>query len=382
VETIYLDSAASTRVDEQVIARMIEVMRTAWGNPSSAHPQGAAGRRWIDDARRELLGALGDAPDDGAAGDVVFTSGCTEADALGVLGAARARGRGRIVVSAIEHPAVGVTAGELDGEGFEVVRVPATARGVIDLDALAAAITEDTAVVALVIVQNEIGTLQPYAEAARLAKARAPGCHVHLDAAQAIGKVPVDAPSSGADSIAIAGHKIGGPKGAGALWLRRGARVRPLWSGGGQQGGLRSGTQDAPGASGLALACARAVAAREDAAARWAAMRARLHEAAAATGAPWQEIAHGAPRAPHIVPLAFERVAAGALRGVLSSRGVYVSTGSACADRDVKPSAVLQAIGLGPDWGVARFSFEVATTPAEVERAAAILVDAVRGLAR
>jgi cysteine desulfurase len=379
VETIYLDSAASTRVDERVIARMTEVMRTAWGNPSSAHPQGAAGRRWIEDARRELLGALGEA---GEIGDIVFTSGCTEADALGVSGAARARGRGRIVVSAIEHAAVGVTAGDLGGEGFEVVRVPATARGVIDLDALGDAIHEDTAVVALVIVQNEIGTLQPYAEAARIAKARAPGCHVHLDAAQAIGKVPVDAPATGADSIAIAGHKIGGPKGVGALWLRRGARVRPLWSGGGQQGGLRSGTQDAPAASGLALACARAVLERDDAAARWAAMRARLLAAAAATGVPWQEIAAGTPRSPHIVPLAFERVAASALRSVLSSRGVYVSTGSACADRDVKPSAVLAAIGLGPDWGVARFSFEHATTIVEVERAAEILVDAVKSLAR
>ena len=379
METIYLDSAASTRVDEEVIARMTEVMRTAWGNPSSAHPQGAAGRRWIEDARRELLGALGDLAE---AGDVVFTSGCTEADALGVLGAARARGRGRVVVSAIEHAAVGVTAGELGGEGFEVVRVPATARGAIDLDALGAAITDDTAVVALVIVQNEIGTLQPYVDAARLAKARAPGCHVHLDAAQAIGKVAVDAPATGADSIAIAGHKVGGPKGAGALWLRRGARVRPLWSGGGQQGGLRSGTQDAPGASGLALACARAVAGRTDAARRWALMRERLLAAAAATGVAWQEIAAGSPRSPHIVPLAFERVAAGALRGVLSSRGVYVSTGSACAERDVKPSAVLAAIGLGPDWGVARFSFERATTEAEVDRAAEILVDAVRGLSR
>jgi cysteine desulfurase len=353
-------------------------MRTAWGNPSSAHPQGAAGRRWIEAARAELLGALGDDHD---AGDIVFTSGCTEADALGVLGAARARGRGRVVVSAIEHAAVGVTAGALGEEGYVVTAVPASARGVIDLDALASSITEDTAVVALVIVQNEIGTLQPFAEAARIAKARAPGCHVHLDAAQAIGKVAVDAAASGADSIAIAGHKVGGPKGAGALWLRRGARVRPLWSGGGQQGGLRSGTQDAPGAAGLALACARVVAARAEATARWTAFRACLLDAAASTGVPWIEIAAGTPRAPHIVPLAFERVAAGALRSVLASRGVYVSTGSACAERDVKPSAVLAATGLGPDWGVARFSFELATTRDEIDRAAAILVEVVRNLA-
>ncbi|HTJ44908.1 MAG TPA: aminotransferase class V-fold PLP-dependent enzyme [Kofleriaceae bacterium] len=376
MQTIYLDSAASTRVDEDVIARMAEVMRTAWGNPSSAHPQGAAGRRWIEAARVELLAALGD----GGAGDVVFTSGCTESDAIGVLGGFRARGRGRVVVSAIEHPAVGATADMIDLG--EVVRVPATKDGVIDLEALERAIDPDAAVVALVVVQNEIGTLQPYADAARIARRRAPDCHVHLDAAQAIGKVAFDAAASGADSIAIAGHKIGGPKGAGALWLRRGARVVPLWSGGGQQGGLRSGTQDAPGASGLALACTHAVASRAESAARWGAMRARLIEAAAQAGVPWLEIAAGAPRSPHIVALAFERVAASALRNTLSSRGVYISTGSACADRDSKPSAVLQALGLGNDFGVARFSFERTTTAEEVEMAASILCDAVKSLAR
>jgi cysteine desulfurase len=262
------------------------------------------------------------------------------------------------------------------------VRVPATRTGAIDLERLADAVTPETAVVALMVVQNEIGTVQPAAAAARIARERAPGCHVHLDAAQAVGKVALDAPATGADSVAVAGHKLHGPKGVGALWLRRGARIVPLWGGGGQEGGLRSGTQDAPSAAGLGLACARAVAEREAAAARWAAMAARLGEAAAASGVAWRQIAADATRAPHIVALAFEGVAAGALRTVLASRGVYVSTGSACAERDAKPSAALTALDLDPAWGVARLSFGLDTTAAQVDAAAAILTEVVAELAR
>ncbi|MCE9578926.1 MAG: aminotransferase class V-fold PLP-dependent enzyme, partial [Deltaproteobacteria bacterium] len=229
--TIYLDSAASTRVDERVIARMTEVMRAAWANPSAAHPAGADARRWLAQARAEVDAALG------GGGEVVFTSGATEADALAVVGAARARGRGRVIVSAFEHAAVGATARALMDDGFEVIEIGATAAGVIDLDALDRALDGDTAVVAMLAVQNELGTVQPIAEIVRHARARAPGAHVHLDAAQALGKVPLDAAALGADSIAVAAHKLGGPKGTGALWLAPGARLVPLWRGGGQERG-------------------------------------------------------------------------------------------------------------------------------------------------
>lgn len=356
---------------------MTEVMRAAWANPSAAHPAGASARRWLAQARAELAAALG------GAGEIVFTSGATEADALAVVGAARARGRGRVIVSAFEHAAVGATARALGAEGFEVIAIGATATGVIDLDALDRALDRDTAVVAVLAVQNELGTVQPIAEVVRRTRAIAGGAHVHVDAAQALGKIAL-APALAADSIAVAAHKLGGPKGSGALWLAPGARIAPLWRGGGQEHGLRSGTEDVPAAAGFALAATLAVAARDDATRRWTAMAARLRAAAAAAGVPWRDLAGDGPRAPHILALAFAGVAAGALRQVLASRGVYASSGSACAEaraEAAKPSAALTAIGLDPAWGMARLSFGLDTTEDEVERAAQILTDAVRGLA-
>lgn len=371
---IYLDNAASTQVDDAVIARMAEVMRTAYANPSAAHPAGAEARRVIATARAQVLAALGDP--DGARGDVVWTSGGTESDALGVIGAARARGGGAIVVSAVEHPAVTASAATVGP-----VRIaPVDGDGVLDVEAAAALIDADTAVIAVVAVANELGAVQPVAALAAAARARAPGVHIHCDATQAVGKVAVDVGALGVDSVALAGHKLHGPKGAGALWLAHGATIAPLWSGGGQQGGRRHGTQDAVGAAGLGLAIERAVAAREEATARWREFAAIFEAAAAASGVPWRPVVRG-PRAPHICALAFERVSADALREVLASRGVIASSGSACAAPGGKPSGQLAAIGLPTTWGAVRLSFGLTTTVDEVRAAAAILAAAVRDLA-
>ncbi len=372
---IYLDNAASTRVSEEVLARVAEVSREDYGNPSAAHPAGAAARRRIALARGQLLAALGDA----GTGDLVWASGGTEANALAVIGAARARGPGAIGVSALEHPAVAASAA-LAGDGYRVVVAPATAAGTIDVDALIAGLDADTRVVAVMLVSNELGTVQPIAEIARAVRARTPDCHLHCDATQALGKLPIDVAHLGVDSLAVAGHKLHGPKGTGALWLRAGARLTPLFGGGGQQGGLRPGTQDAPGAAGLGLAAERAVAAMPAASVQWGAMADVILAAAAATGRPWRALAPGA-RAPHIVSLAFDQVAADGLRNVLASRGVIVSSGSACAGPGTKPSGALGAIGLPASWGMVRVSFGLDTQLADVEHAAAILVDAVRDLA-
>jgi cysteine desulfurase len=374
---IYLDNAASTPVDDQVIARMTEIMRAAYGNPSAAHPAGAAARRAIAVARGQVLAALGDP--EGALGDVIWTSGGTEANALGVIGAARARGGGAVVVSAVEHPAVAASALAL-GEGWPVVTVGVDGDGCVDVEAAAARIPVDAAVVAVVAVANELGAVQPVAALAAAARARAPGVHVHCDATQAIGKLAIDVGALGVDSLALAGHKLHGPKGVGALWLRHGATVVALWGGGGQQGGRRHGTQDAPGAAGLGVAIERAVAARPEATARWLGFAATLEAAAAASGVPWRRVVDG-PRAPHLLALAFERVSADALREVLASRGVIAASGSACASPGGKPSGQLAAIGLPATWGMVRLSFGLTTTADEVAAAAAILAAAVRDLA-
>jgi cysteine desulfurase len=366
---IYLDNAASTRVADDVIALMTEVMRTAWGNPSAAHPQGAAARTYIDQARTRMLAALGDRA---GIGDIVWTSGCTEADALAVLGAARVR-QGAIVLTAVEHPAVSAAAHKLDGDR-RVVTLPVGRDGLVDPDAAAAA-CEGAAVFAIVMVQNEIGVTQPVGAIAAAVRKRAPGCHIHVDAAQAFGHVPVDVSTLDVDSIAIAGHKLHGPKGVGALWLRNGVSVEPLWVGGGQQRGLRGGTQDAPGTAGLGLAAERAAASLPTQRTRWLELANIVTEQLDAAKLPYRQLVPDVRRSPHILALGFPGVPAGALRTVLSSRGVYLSTGSSCAERDAKPSAVLAAIALPEDTGMCRLSFGHDTTSDEVVKAIGIIVE-------
>jgi cysteine desulfurase len=377
---IYLDNAATTPVAPAVVRAIVECLERDFGNPASAHHVGIAAERRVKQAMSALARALGD---EGArGGEILWTSGGTEADALGVIGAARARrGRGeRIVVSAIEHPAVRESAALLRDEGFDVVQVAPDRAGVVQPEAFAEAITERTAVVALMLVNNEIGTVQPVAEVAKLARQRARDVHVHCDAVQALGKLAVDVSALGADSVAVAAHKIHGPKGSGALWLRRGARLRPLWAGGGQQRGLRAGTLAVPAIAGLGAAAELATADLPERRARFASFRNTLLQAAERSGVPFVENGAGGERAPHIVSLGFAKIPAEPLLHVLESRGVLVSAGSACSERDRKASPVLEAIGVPSDHGVLRFSFGTTTTAAEIDAAAEILVDALRSL--
>lgn len=377
--SIYLDNAATTRVDEAVAQAMVAVMTEDYGNPSSAHRLGIAAARRLEEARAEVARALG-----AEVRDVYFTSGGTEANAIAVRGAAeRSRGR-HLVVSAIEHPSVLDLARRLGEQGFEITEVPpgssGAAKGVVDVEALAHAVRPDTAVVALMMVSNELGTVQPVFEAARRVKQIAPRAHFHVDAVQALGKIPLRVGSGPIDSLAVSAHKIHGPKGAGALWLRRGVQVAPLAIGGGQEQGIRPGTQGMPGAIGLGCAATLAVAALPAAREQLTALRERLMDGVARvmpTVRPTVDPAHSAP---HIVSLGFPGVAAEPLLHALEARGVYVSAGSACAARDKKPSHVLRAVGVPDDVGVLRFSFSRHTTAAEIDQALAALTQALRDL--
>ncbi len=370
MQPIYLDNAASTRVSDDVLALMTEVMRTAWGNPSSHHPQGAAARTYIEVARGRLLAALGDPS--GAKGDIVWTSGCTEADALAVLGGSRTRD-GHVVTSSIEHPAVSEAAAR---SGREVRFVDPGSDGVLDPEVVAAAAI-GAAVVAIVMVQNEVGTVQPIAHIASAVRRANPDCHVHVDAAQAFGKVPLDVTVIGADSVALAAHKLHGPKGIGALWLRTGAKLEPLWVGGGQQKGLRGGTQDAPGCAGFGLAAANAIAQMAHARASWLELAARATSILDERGVAYRKLVPDVRRAPHILALGITGVPATAMRTVLSSRGVYLSTGSACAEGTSKPSPVLVSLGLPESAGMVRLSFGLDTTMADVETATGLVADVI-----
>jgi cysteine desulfurase len=366
MQEIYLDNAASTRVDDRVLAQMLPWFASEYGNPSSLHRKGIAGERALKQAREQLARAVGAEPE-----QVYFTSGGTEANALGILGAP---GRATaVVVSAIEHASVLGSAGLRSGEALEVV--PIGRQGVVDPDAFTGAcLRRPVAVASLMLVSNELGTLQPVAEvAARLRAAGFEG-HLHVDAVQALGKLPLSLAQLGADSIAVSAHKLHGPKGAGAVVVRKGVRLLPLWGGGRHEAGVRPGTENVPGIVGLGAAAemaSEALAAGEQA--RLASLRDRLVAGVLGEVPGVRDVCAGAPRAPHIAALVFERTLAEPLLHALEARGVFVSAGSACHSHERGPSHVATALGVAPDAGMIRFSLARTTTATEIEAALAAL---------
>jgi cysteine desulfurase len=372
---IYLDNAASTRPAAEVLAATRAVEEAFFANPASAHGLGAAAARALEAARAEVANALHGDP-----AEIIFTGGGTEANALGLLGAARAaRGR-HVVMGGLEHPAVGRTAERLAREGYEIQVVAPTRSGVVRAEDVIAAVRPETAVVALMLVNNELGTIQPVENVARALAAAARRPHLHVDAVQAFGFLRLRPRTLGADTLALSSHKIHGPKGVGALWVRAGARVEPLWDGGRQERGLRSGTENVAGAVGLGRAAALAIEAQDaGAAATIERERDRLEREMLAAVA---DLVRGArptvsdvARAPHIASLAFPGLPAEPLLHALEARGVYASAGSACASRTRGPSPVLKAIGVDDKTAVLRFSLARTTTSQDVDAA----VDALRG---
>jgi cysteine desulfurase len=375
---IYLDNAASTRPADEVVAAMAEAARTHFANPSSAHAAGAGAARALETARGEVAAAL-----EVDAEELVFTSGGTEADALGVLGPARAaRGR-HVVVSALEHPAVMRAAEALAAAGYTLDVVAPEPNGLVRPEAIAAAVRPDTAVVAVMLVQNELGTVQPVADVARaLGPAGKRRPHLHVDAVQGFAMLRLRPRALGADTVALSAHKLHGPRGAGALWVRPGARLEPLWVGGGQERGRRGGTENLPALVGFGRAAALARRALDaGAAGAVAALRDRLEAAALAALPGARPTVLGAGRAPHIASLAFPGLPAEPLLHALEARGVLASAGSACASRTAGPSPTLKAIGVDDRTGVLRFSLSRETTAADVEAAVDALVDAAREVA-
>ena len=381
---IYLDNAASTQPAAEVLEAMTRAARDLYANPSSAHALGAAAARAIEEARAQVAQLLGAA----SPAEILFTSGGTEADALGLIGAAaRARGR-HLVVTAIEHPAVLRTAEMLVGQGYELTVVPPDPSGVVAAADVVAAVRPDTAVVAVMLVNNELGTIQPVGEIAqglaRIAPEHPHRPHLHVDGVQAIGFLPLRVASLGADTLALSGHKFHGPKGTGALWVKPGVRLAPLWDGGRQERGLRSGTENLPGWVGLGIA-AEMVAAQRDAhvADRVRGERDRLEREVLASLADLgsltepQPTVSGAPRVPHISSLAFSGLPAEPMLHALEARGVYASAGSACASRMRGPNHVLEAIGADDKAAVLRFSLSRETTPADIDGAVAALREAI-----
>ena len=376
---IYLDYNATTPLDPRVVDAMRPCWQEHFGNPASTtHAFGWAAASLVDAARTSLARALGAHPD-----EVVFTSGATEADNLAIKGTAwELRGRGdHIVTCATEHKAVLDPCRRLASEGFAVTVVPVRRDGLLDEEAFTAALTPRTILASVMLANNETGVLQPVARLAGVCRER--GIRFHCDATQAVGRIPVSLATLGVDLLSCSAHKLYGPRGVGALLVKRSRprqRLVPLMDGGGHQQGLRSGTLNTPGIVGFARAVELCVAAQEAEATRLAALRDRLRDAVAGSTEDVVENGRGAPRLPNTLSLSFAGVDGGALLAGLGS--LAVSSGSACTSADPSPSHVLLALGRTREVARAslRFSLGRWTTQEEVDEAAAVVVREVTRL--
>ena len=385
----YLDHAATTPLRPEALEAMLPFLQGSFGNPSGQHAQARAAKTAVEEAREQVAAALGAKP-----AEIVFTGGGTEADNLAIKGAARsARDRGvgdGVVTTAVEHHAVLHSCDRLGRDGFRVAKVGVDADGVVDLDALAAALDERTTVVSVMLANNEVGTIQPLAAVAGLLAERAPRAVLHTDAVQAAAWLDVGPAAAGAALIAVSAHKFGGPKGVGALVVRHGARLVPVIDGGGQERDLRSGTHNVAGIVGMAAALTATLSRRAEEAPRVAALRDRL-AAGIAAGLPDGAVRTNGPvptdgalhRLGNNCHLAFPGVEAEALLLLLDRDGVCASAGSSCASGALEPSHVLAAMGLPAD--LARSSVRLTvgwpTTEAEVDAAIAVITAGVERLA-
>jgi cysteine desulfurase len=365
-EPIYLDHAATTPVREEVFAAMQPFFGPRFGNPSSVHRWGRDARTALDEARERVARCLGASPD-----EVVFTSCGTEADNMALIGVWRARhgeGRPGAASTPIEHKAVLGALHQIGKEGGDERLIAVDANGRVDPASFDEQVRDDVAVCSVMWVNNEIGTLQDIGALASLAKSR--GVVFHTDAVQAFGKVEVDASKTPFDLLSISGHKIGAPKGIGALYLRRGTPMEALMFGGSQDRGRRPGTENVAMAVGLALAAELAVAERAEEWGRLEKLRDRFESALIARVPDAVFHGRGAPRAPHISNVSVPGTESESLLIALDLRGIACSAGSACQSGSVNPSHVLEAIGVRVDLANAalRMSFGSLSNEASVDR--------------
>lgn len=374
---IYFDHNASTPLRPEVLEAMQPYFLAHYGNASSAHAFGQEARGAVEEARGQVAALL-----HASAGEIVFTSGGTESDNLGVIGAARAlQAKGRhIVTSAIEHDAVRHAVDLLEREGFTVTRVPPGPDGRVSAQAVEAAIQPDTILVTVMAANNETGVIQPMAEIGAVCASK--GIPFHSDAVQAAGKIPIDVAAWQTTLLTITAHKFYGPKGAGALYIKRGFRPTPLQVGGEHEKGRRAGTENVPAIVGLGRACELAVEDLDSTAKRVSALRDRLEVGIEARVPQIVRHGAGAPRVCNTAHVSFIGAEGEHLILTLDMKGVAVSSGAACKAGSSHPSHVLLAMGVpaGVAQSAVRFSLGRCTTEAEVDRVLEVLPGAVEKL--
>ena len=362
---VYLDNSATTRCFDEVAALMTRIMCEDYGNPSSLHRKGVEAEKYIRYAKEVIAKNLKVNEK-----EIIFTSGGTESDNLALRGCAYANCRsGRhLITTQIEHPAILQTMKHLEEEGFKVTYLPVDSKGCIRLEDLERAITGETILVSIMHTNNEVGSLQPIEEAGALIKRMNPRILFHVDAVQGYGKFRIHPKKMKIDLLSVSGHKIHGPKGIGFLYVDEKVKIKPILFGGGQQGGTRSGTENVPGAAGLAKAVEMIYQNLDEEVGRLYELKQTFVEGVKKID---DVIVNGHPDetgAPHVVSVSIRGVRSEVLLHALEDKGIYVSAGSACSAHKPQPSATLQAMGVDQELlgSTIRFSFSVFTTMEEV----------------
>jgi len=368
LKRIYLDHNATTQPHPAVVEAMRTCLEETWGNPSSLHGFGQDAKRLLDRTRARVAALIG-----AEAEEIVFTSGGTEANNQALrLGSQLKSGR-RILTSTIEHSAVLDTCRAMEAQGFRTTALPVDSEGLLIASEAEAALDEDAAILSIMLANNDLGTLQPVGELAE--KARVMGIPVHTDAVQAAGKIPVNVRELGVDLLTLSAHKFHGPKGIGALFVRRGFALAPLLTGGPQERRLRAGTENMPGIAGFGAACEVAKSMLEERASHAKGLREKL-ERAILKGIPGTRLnGHPEQRVPNTLNIGFEGILAEDLLLNLDLEGIAVSLGAACQSESRKPSPVLLALGRSEAEAKSslRFSLGESNTEAEIARTLEVL---------
>jgi len=371
---IYMDNAATTRVDDEVVKAMLPYFTGKYGNASSLHSFGTEARDAIEKSREMVASLIGAERE-----EIIFTAGGTESDNIAIKGTAFREGKGHIITCQIEHPAVMNTCRYLEKKGFDVTYLPVDEYGLVNPGDVEDAIRDDTILITIMHANNEIGTIEPVDEISRIARGR--GVVFHTDAVQTVGKIPVDVKKMGVDMLSLSSHKIYGPKGVGALYIKKGTKVEPIIHGGGHERGLRPSTENVPGIVGLGKACEIAGKRMESDVRRLTDMRDRLIKGVLEIEESYLN-GHPEKRLPNNAHFRFTAVEGESLLLSLDDKGVAASTGSACSSKELKPSHVLLAIGLNEvqAHGSLRLTLGRKNTREEVDYVVGILPEIVKKL--
>lgn len=378
---IYFDNSATTRCSDAVAQKMLHILTQDYGNPSSMHQKGVEAEQYVKDARETLASILKVQPK-----EIVFTSGGTESDNLAIIGAALANHRSgkHIITTAIEHPAVLNAMKHLEEQDFTVTYLPVNNQGIVELESLQKAMTPETILVSVMMVNNEIGSLQPISQISAIAKAVNPGCLIHVDAVQGFGKFRIYPKRMGIDLLSVSGHKIHGPKGVGFLYIQEKCKIKPINFGGGQQKNLRSGTENVPGIAGIAMAAEECYKDFEQKQEKLFGIREAFLKGIEKLEGTSINGPKGREGAPHIASVSFQGIRSEVLLHTLESKEIYVSSGSACASNKPGISETLKSIGIEKNLldSTIRFSFSSYNSLEEVNQCLEVLGDVLPMLRR